>query len=49
MDDHGILYQSTEDEIRAVWGKRHDSNEFDNIVPRRQGDLKLIEIHEVDK
>ena len=49
MDDNGIIYQSTEDEIRVIWGKRHYSNEFDNIILRRKGDLRLIEIHEVDR
>jgi len=48
IDDHGIIYQGFEEQIRAIWGKRNDSNELDNVFPAREGDLMLIEIHEVE-
>lgn len=45
LDDAGILYQDTEEEIRAIW------DDPDQIYMKEEvaGDLRLIEIHEVMK
>lgn len=49
IDDHGIITSGPEEETRAIWDRRHTSNELDNVQPERKGYLRLIEIHEVDK
>jgi len=49
MDDNGVICQDTEEKIRAIWGKRHNSLYLETIEPPVKGDLRLIEIHEVDK
>ena len=45
LDDVGILYQGTEEEIRAVWADPDQLYMKQEVV----GDLRLIEIHEMIK
>jgi len=43
LDDVGILFQGTEEEMRAIW------DDVDQIYMKQEvvGPLRLIEIHEV--
>ncbi len=45
LDDVGILYQGTEEEMRAIW------DNIDEIYMKQEvvGALRLIEIHEAIK
>ena len=45
FDDAGILYQGTEEEMRAIW------DNIDEIYMKQEvvGALRLIEIHEAMK
>lgn len=45
LDDAGILYQGTEEEIRAIWDNPDEIYMKQEVV----GDLRLIEIHGVMK
>jgi len=45
LDDAGILYQDTEEKIRAIWDNPDEIYMKQGVV----GDLRLIEIHGVMK
>lgn len=45
IDDDGVVYSGSEEEMKEVW----DKIEKDIILLTWQGDLKLIEIHDLKK